>query len=94
MASRGILIDKDGIVIRNGRTAVGNTTKQETNILLRMVQGDSKDDPTLGPNVKRKIRSTSITDLNKAVRIALMKDGKSVNNVVIENGNIKVLLDE
>jgi uncharacterized protein YabE (DUF348 family) len=94
MASVGILFDENGIIVRGGRTQVGNTTYQEVGTILSMSQGDSKSDPILGPNVARKLRSTNITDLNKAIRLNLVRDGKNVRNVDLSGGKIKVDIDE
>lgn len=94
MASIGILLDENGIVVRGGKTSVGNTTYQEVGAILSMSQGDSKSDPILGVNVVRKLRSTNITDLNKSIRLSLIRDGKNVRNVDLSGGKIKVDIDE
>lgn len=94
MASVGILLDENGIVVQGGNTSVGNTTYQEVSTILSMSQGDSKSDPILGVNVVRKLRSTNITDLNKSIRLSLIRDGKNVRNVDLSGGKIKVDIDE
>ncbi|UGU15219.1 hypothetical protein LS482_16220 [Sinomicrobium kalidii] len=82
---RDILIDKDDdLVFRNGDFATGESLTQEVALLLRLTQGELKDDPILGPNLFQFMqagKSPAQDEIQRRVKIHLQRDGKDYNEI-------------
>lgn len=87
--ARGILLGEEGALIKAGDFAIGETTEQEVKTVLMMSQGLAKNDPVLGVNLVRKMKSANgLQSLKKDVRIHLRRDGKAVSKVKVEGNKI------
>lgn len=80
---KDILLDEnDKLMFANGDFAVGDSLMQEVSSILRLNQGELKQDPILGPGLIRKINSNAkqdeITDL---IKKHLARDGKDWNDL-------------
>lgn len=76
----------------NRRLVVADTLLQEASIVLQLKQGELKEDPLLGPNLVRLIRSkTDKVEIERLVKIHLLRAGikyedvKSKLNIRYEN---------
>ena len=60
MMAKGFLLGTDyDLVIRGGSIQIGDTTDQEAAIVLRLSQGDLKEDLLVGPGLTKFIRGKS-----------------------------------
>lgn len=93
--ARGILLGEGGAIIKNGDFAIGDTTKQEAGIIIKMPRGISKNDPILGVGLVRKMKSVNgLASIKKDIRVHLRRDGKVVSSVKIEGNKIIPIIDE
>lgn len=88
---RGIMLDENGdLLIRPHRQPDGKlsglvldeTPVQDTAIVLEMNQGELKEDPVLGPNLIRYLRSrVDKTRIKKQIQVHLGRAGIDYNEV-------------
>lgn len=78
MAGKGILLTTDNdLNIIGGAMVIGDTTMQETAMIIGMNQGEMKSVPMLGPNLMQmKKINASRFDIEKRLRVHLALDGK------------------
>lgn len=78
-----ILLDNtDDCLFENGDFAVGESTIQEVGLLLRLNQGESKEDPIIGPSLIRLIKSkVSMSAVRSLVKKHLIRDGKNYEEI-------------
>jgi len=77
-----LLNEKDDLVFGNGDFVVGDSTIQDVSQLLRLNQGESKEDPIIGPGLIRLIKSKiNISRLRALVKKHLLRDGKNYDEV-------------
>ena len=92
MKPNGFLYDpitKDDL-IRNGDHAKGDTTKQNQELLLNATKNMIKQFPTSGVGVLYQIDNEGPDDLFRDIRAEFVKDGMTVNNLVVVAGVIRV----
>lgn len=72
-----LLNDEDDITIINGDLAIGESTWQEVKNIIRLIPGQLKYAPMLGPNLIRLINS-KVTDIQvkSAIKRNIEADGK------------------
>lgn len=73
-----LLDDTDDLIIENGDFKIGESLTQDVGLIIRMNQGELKEDPLLGVNLIRMIKS-SVDDeeLQTKVKLHLQRDGKN-----------------
>lgn len=99
---KGLLLDKDGdirIIPRKGTDgkltgfAVGDTLIQNAAIVLELNQGELKEDPVLGANLIRYIRSkANKTVIEKQMKVHLKRAGIDYSELV-DKINIEITND-
>jgi len=73
-----LLNDSDDLEIINGDFATGESLTQDVSLILRLNQGELKEDPVLGPGLIRQINGTANKQkLKGLMRLHLERDGKS-----------------
>lgn len=89
---KGIMLDDSGdLLIQQGLT-LGDTTIQCAAIVLGMNQGEWKEDPALGPNLLRYIRSSANrAKIEKQIRLHLERAGVDYDEL---EENIQLILSE
>jgi hypothetical protein len=80
---KGILLnDNDDLMIANGSLAVGDITIQSACLVLRMNQGELKEDPVIGVNLSRFIRGKeNRAGIKRAIEIGLRRAGIEIEDV-------------
>lgn len=78
-----ILLGEDGdLLIRNGDFVVGESLTQEVGRILKLNQGELKNDPLLGVNMIELVNSQSTAlEIETKVKLHLKRDGKDFNEV-------------
>jgi hypothetical protein len=80
---KGILLNNDfDLLIRDGSFVIGEAEISEAGVILGLNQGNLKNDPLLGPDLVKYMRS--IDGASKAVAAAkkhLARDGKSYQDM-------------
>lgn len=77
-----LLDDKDDIIIANGDLLVGESLTQEVSLILRVNQGEFKNDPLIGANLIQLVNTNiSKAELKKRVKLHLQRDGKNYNEI-------------
>lgn len=73
-----ILLDEtDDLRIENGDFVIGESLDQEVSLIIRLNTGELKEDPVLGPNLIRMIKSNiSQSEIKKQVKNHLSRDSK------------------
>lgn len=98
---KGLLLDKDGDILivphteTDGLTGIviGDTLIQNAAIVLELNQGELKEDPVLGANLIRHIRSkVDRTAIEKQIKVHLKRTGIDYNELV-DKINIKITND-
>lgn len=81
--AKDILLDNtDDLAIIGGDFAIGESTMQEVGIILRLNQGQLRQDPILGPNLVKRTRSTEgAQSVVSAVKRHLERDKKSYESL-------------
>lgn len=75
-------IETDDLRIENGDFVVGDSLDQEVGIILRLSQGELKEDPALGPGLFRLIKTnTDEAELRQLAKWHLARDGKSYEDI-------------
>ena len=68
--------------IENGDFVVDNSLDQEVDIIIRLSQGDLKEDPILGPNLMQLIHgNVSRAELRQRIKQHLARDRKSYGDL-------------
>lgn len=78
-----ILLDnKDDLICVNGDFATGDATIQDVGLIVRLNQGESKEDPILGLNLIRYIKA-KVNDaiIRSQLKWNLIRDGKNYNKI-------------
>ncbi|WP_435135705.1 hypothetical protein [Formosa sp. A9] len=80
---KDILLDEnDDLLIENGDFKIGESLTQEVGIILRMNQGELKEDPLLGANLIKFINSNvNDNELRTKVKLHLQRDGKNYDDI-------------
>ena len=95
---KGLLLDKDGDIRIAPHTAtdgfaVGDTLIQNAAIVLELNQGELKEDPVLGANLIRYIRSkANKTVIEKQMKVHLKRAGIDYSELV-DKINIEITND-
>ncbi|CDF80564.1 conserved hypothetical protein [Formosa agariphila KMM 3901] len=77
-----LLDDTDDLLIENGDFKIGDSLTQEVGIILRMNQGELKEDPLLGANLLKFINSSvDNNELQTKVKLHLQRDGKNYEDI-------------
>lgn len=88
-----LLDDNDDLIIENGDFKIGESLTQDVGLILRMNQGELKEDPLLGANLIQLIKSSVDNDeLQTRVKLHLQRDGKdyeALKNYIKLNRNIQ-----
>jgi hypothetical protein len=84
---KGILLDENNdLLIDNGSLAIGDAGMQNAYMVLRMAQGEIKEDPIAGANLQRHIRGRSnVATIRKEINIALKRIGMRLEDVAQES---------
>lgn len=77
-----LLGDNDDVQILNGDFVVGESLDQEVGLILRLNKGELKEDPIMGCDLIRLIKS-NITqpELKQIIKLQLARDGKSYDEL-------------
>lgn len=80
---KGIVLTPDGDVsVVNRHLVVSDTLLQDASIALQLKQGELKEDPLLGPNLVRLIRSKpDKVEMERLVKIHLSRAGIEYENI-------------
>ena len=81
---KDILLDTENYDLRieNGDFVVGESLNQEVDLILRLSQGDLKEDPVLGPNLLQLIHANaSKTELRQRIKQHLARDRKRYSDL-------------
>ncbi len=80
---RGIILDgNNDLKIRNGSVVIGETTMQDAYVVLKINQGELKDDPMTGMNLTRMIRGkVKMEKIRKTIEIALKRVGVRLDDI-------------
>jgi hypothetical protein len=83
MANDILLDNEDDLLFNsNGELVIGDSTLQDVGIIVRLNQGDLKEDPLLGPNLIHLINSNADADMVKQrIKLHLERDGKNYNEL-------------
>ncbi|MFY0714133.1 hypothetical protein J1D01_10680 [Seonamhaeicola sp. NFXS20] len=88
-----LLDDTDDLIIENGDFKIGESLTQDVGLILRMNQGELKEDPLLGANLIQMVKSNVDDDeLQTRVKLHLQRDGKdyeALKNYIKLNRNIQ-----
>lgn len=92
---RGILTDPrtGDIQITDGRMAVGDTTAQTAECVLRAVRGEFKEHPLLGGEVVKMLGGAENPMWKAAAKAMLQAAGLSVRRIDVNNGQITIEYD-
>jgi len=77
-----LLGENDDVQILNGDFVVGESLDQEVGLILRLNKGELKEDPIMGCDLIRLIKS-NITqpELKQIIKLQLARDGKSYDEL-------------
>ena len=80
--AKDILLDgNDDLLFKDGELVIGESLTQEVGIIVRLNQGELKEDPLLGPNLITLINSNaSKAKIKQKVKIHLARDGKNYDD--------------
>lgn len=77
-----LLDDEDNILIANGDLVIGKSYWQEVKNIVRLIPGQLKETPMLGPNLVRMINSNvSELELKTVLKRHLEADGKDYDDI-------------
>ncbi|MBV7268366.1 hypothetical protein [Winogradskyella luteola] len=77
-----LLDENDDIIIANGDLLIGESLTQEVSLILRVNQGEFKNDPLIGANLIQLVKTNvSNSELKKRVKLHLQRDGKDYNQI-------------
>lgn len=90
--STDILLDDDfEDKIENGDFAIGDSTLDDCNIILKLNTGSLKSDPILAPNLIKMINSNiSPTQIKQEIKLHLNRDNKYPKSLDIKNGFVDI----
>ena len=72
-----IILENDDLKIMSGDLCISHSLTQEVKIILRLNQGELKNDPLLGPNLLQLVKGKpAAQDFKERVKIHLKRDGK------------------
>jgi len=78
MAVDILLDENDDLLFKDGELVLGESTTQEVGIIVRLNQGELKEDPLLGPNLITLINSNaSKAKIKQRMKLHLARDGKN-----------------
>ena len=74
---KGILLDANyDVIVKNGSLKIGDTTDQNAALVLKMKQGDLKEDLLLGPGLSRFIRGKyNASQIEQTIRAHFIRAG-------------------
>jgi len=80
---KDVLLDEnDDLIILNGDFLIGESEMQDVGIITRLVQGNLKWDPVLGPNLITMMNSNkSPADIKNKMKLHLQRDNKDYNKI-------------
>ena len=82
MAKDIILDENNDIQILNGDFQIGESELQEVEIILKLRQGELKNDPILGANIQHFMKGKyDRVAIEKRVKINLERDGKNYDQI-------------
>lgn len=83
MTSNDYILGDDGdLVIQNGDFLFGDSRTDDVDLIIATNQGEWKQDPLTGCNMVERMRSKQSPDqIQRAVRIQVMRDGMNFNEV-------------
>ena len=77
-----LLNSDDDLLFRDGDFVVGESVTQEVGIILRLNQGELKQDPLLGPNLVQMIKSEATSnEVRTKVKLHLQRDGQNYEEI-------------
>ena len=81
--ARDILLGDDlDVRIESGDFVIGDSLTQETNLILRMTQGQLKSDPILGPNLFQLLKAKGNSQrIATRVKVHLARDNKNYDEI-------------
>lgn len=87
-----ILLDEDmEDKVVNGDFAIGDSTLDDCNIILKLNTGSLKSDPILGPNLIRMMNSNmSPTQIKQLIKLHLNRDNKHPRKLDLNNGFVDI----
>jgi hypothetical protein len=88
---RGIILNENlSIKVANGSMAIGDTTRQNQQVLLMANKGDFKYRPMRGVGLKRFLETSRTEELAREIRSEFTIDGMTVNKIQVNNGKLEV----
>lgn len=90
--AKDFLLDETGdLQIANGDFVIGESTKQEIQLLLTTKKGEWKQNPLVGGNLQQFLKQRDgQTAALREINIQLKNDGLTVNKVNIEADNLTI----
>lgn len=78
-----LLNENNEPIIVNGDFIIGESSLQETAIILQLRQGELKNDPVLGVNLQHMVNAKeNRTSIERTIKIHLQRDGKDYDEVI------------
>ncbi|MEH0008007.1 MAG: hypothetical protein V6Z82_04735 [Flavobacteriales bacterium] len=82
LESSDIMLENDDLKITAGDLCIGYSLTQEVKIILRLNQGELKNDPLLGPNLLQLVKGKpAAQEFKERVKIHLGRDGKDYRSI-------------